>query len=179
MKSKIAVALVATCVVLASCGGDDSGSGDGLSGAVNDALEMSMSEGDMPFEVTDENVSCISEKLLEDDETNAALQAAYDDGKTGEELLNAVDESPDMETKATLMTFQCLSVEQVVDVIGSEMNGDEEFTDEQRACLIDELGKLSAEELANGFAGLAGVIEDDAAAGDLTGALMTCLGTEM
>ena len=174
MKSKIAVALVATCVVFASCGGDDSGSGDGLSGAVSDALELSMSEDDMPFEITDENVSCITEKLLEDEETNAALQAAYDEGKTGEDLLDSVDGNESTEAKATLMTFQCLSVEQVVDVITAEIAAEGDVTEDQRQCLIDEFEKLTADELANGFAALVGVSQDQAAAEPISNALMTC-----
>ena len=179
MKSKIAVAVVAVCVGLASCGGDDSGSGDGLSGAVNEALTASMSGEDAPFEVTDENVSCLTTKLLDDEETSTALQAAYDDGKTGEDLLGAVDENTEMETKATLMTFQCMTVEQIVDTLSAELGGESQLTDDQRSCLTTEFEKLSSDELANDFAAIAGVVEDQEAADQLMEILTTCTESSM
>lgn len=180
MKSKMATFLVAACVALASCGGDDSGSSsDGLSSAVSDALTASMSEDAASFGLDEDNVECMTAKLIEDEDIGPALQAAFDEGNTGEDLLGAVDADEDMGTKATLITLQCMTVEQIVDVIIAERSEVSEITDEQRSCLIDELGKFSQEELGNSFAALAGIVEDDDAANAFNEAQMKCFGFDM
>jgi len=123
MKSKIAAALAATCLVLASCGGDDSssGGGDGLSGAVNDALAASIEADGAPVELTADDISCVAGKVLENADMKAALETAYDEGKEGEELLSAIDESASFEHDAGLMMLQCLPAEKIVDLLSSEM----------------------------------------------------------
>jgi hypothetical protein len=180
MKVKIAAALAATCLVLASCGGDDSssGGGDGLSGAVTDALAAQIEADGAPTELGQDEIACIAGKVLENDEMNTALQAAYDEGKEGEELLNAVDESASFEADASIMMLQCLSAEQIVDLLAGEMGGEEGMTDEQRTCLIDEFEKMNSDELATGFMAMAEGTEGDEAAGALMSALVTCVGSE-
>ena len=180
MKSKIAAALAATCLILASCGGDDSssGGGDALSNAVTEALTASIEADGAPVELTDDDIACVAGKVLENEDMNAALQAAYDEGKEGEELLNAVDESASFEQDASLMMLQCLPAETIVDLLAGEMGEGEGLTDEQRTCLVDEFEKLDADELASGFMAMAEGTEDDAAAGALTGAIVTCMGTD-
>lgn len=179
MKSKIAAALAATCLVLASCGGDDSSSGgDGLSGAVTDALTASIEADGAPVELTSDDIACVAGKVLENEDMNAALQTAYDEGKEGEELLNAVDQSASFEQDASLMMLQCLSAEQIVDLLAGEMGDGEGLTDEQRSCLIGEFESMDSEELANGFMAMADGSGEGEAAGSLTGAIVTCMGTD-
>ncbi len=180
MKSKIAAALAATCLVLASCGGDDSssGGGDGLSGAVNDALAASIEADGAPVELTADDISCVAGKVLENADMKAALETAYDEGKEGEELLSAIDESASFEQDAGLMMLQCLPAEKIVDLLSSEMGEGEGFTDDQRSCLVDEFEKIDSEELASGFMAMAEGTDGDAGAGAITGALVTCMGTD-
>ena len=181
MKKKVFAAIAATCVVLASCGGDDSsssGGGDGLSGAVNEALAASLEADGTPIDLGETGISCVANKLLENEDMNAALQTAYDEGKEGEELLNAVDQEDSLGSEAALMMLQCLSAEQIVDLLAAEMGEDGAITEEQRTCLIDEFEKLNSDELADGFLALAEDTEGDATAGALMGAIVTCMGTE-
>lgn len=180
MKSKIAAALAATCLVLASCGGDDSssGGGDGLSGAVNDALAASIETDGAPVELSSDDIACVVGKMLENADMKEALQVAYDEGKEGEDLLSAVDESASFESDASLMMLQCLSAEKIVDLLAGEMGEGEGLTDEQRSCLIGEFESIDSEELANGFLAMAEGSGEGEAAGALTGAIVTCMGSD-
>jgi hypothetical protein len=179
MKSKIAAAIAATCLVLASCGGDDSSSGgDGLSGAVEDALAAEFEQDGAPVSITDDVVSCVSGKLLDNSEMNTALQAAYDEGAEGEELLAAIDQEDTFEQEASLMLLQCLSPAEIVDLLAGEMGADGSMTDDQRSCLVDEFEKLDSDQIAEGFLAMAEGTGEGEAAGAITGALVACMGSE-
>ena len=176
MKAKQLVACCVACVAMVACGGD--GDGEGIEKAVQEALRGSMTEDDIPFEVTDDMLGCIAGKVLENDTFGPALEAAYDDGKTGEALLDAVDTDAN-EDELTATTLKCFSAEQLIDAMGSELTPDgSELTDDQRTCLVAELDKIDADERASGLLALAQGTTGSSAAGAITGALVTCLGTD-
>jgi hypothetical protein len=109
---------------------------------------------------------------------NTALQAAYDEGAEGEELLAAIDEEETFEQEASLMLLQCLSPAEIVDLLAGEMGADGSMTDDQRSCLVDEFEKLDSDQIAEGFLAMAEGTGEGEAAGAITGALVTCMGSE-
>ena len=174
MRAKLTAVGVVACLGLAGCGGD----GGGVKEAVQEALRSSMSEEEIPFEVTDDVLGCIAGKVLENENVGSALEAAYDDGKTGEALLDSVDSEAN-EDELTGATLACFSADQIIDAMGSELTSDgSELTEEQRNCLVDELDKIDADERAAGLLALSQGTAGNAAAGDITAALVTCLGTD-
>ena len=176
MKAKLTAVGVVACLGLAGCGGD--GGGGGIEKAVQEALRGSMTEDEIPFEVTDDMLGCIAGKVLENETFGPALEAAYDDGKTGKALLDAVDTDAN-EDELTSTTLKCFSAEQLIDAMGSELTSDgSELTDDQRTCLVAELEKIDADERATGLLALAQGTTGSSAAGAITGALVTCLGTD-
>lgn len=178
MRSKFMIVGLVACMATAGCGGSDGGSSGKLNEAVETALRESMTQDDVPFEVNEETFGCIADKVLDDETFGPALEAAFDEGKTGTDLLDTVD-SDENEEALTVMTLACFSSEELISVMGGDLSTDgSELSEEQRACLVEELDKIDPDERAAGFLALSAGTQGNAAAGDITGALVTCLGTD-
>ena len=177
MAKRILVGLgVALAFGITACGGSDSGN-SALDDAVYAALKESAETDESPVEVDDALIDCVGESMLSDDARRAKLQAAFDEGATGEDLISAAGDAAEDQALTTMM-MSCFSSEQLVDMLGAGMTDGDAPTDEEKQCLIDEFDKLGKDELAQGMTDLSSGNTDSKGGTKITAAAITCLGMD-
>lgn len=165
-------------VALAACGGDSGSSGAGaLKDAVAQALVDSPDSGDLPFEVDAELAGCIASAVLEDQAMNDKLQAAFDDGKTGEDLLSSTGDLGSEEDMIAPM-FSCFGSAQIADFLAAEVEDQSTVTDEKKQCLTDEFDDMGKDAVLEGFVAFSTGDTSSEGATKITAAMISCFGLE-
>ena len=113
MSKKFVVRVVPVMLLaLAACGGgSDGGSSSGLEAEVSKAVLEGADTGGLPFSVDKKLADCITSAVLEDPAFKDELQASYDKGLKGQELLDSVGD-PESDADMTRLMFSCFSSEQ-------------------------------------------------------------------
>lgn len=130
-------------VSLVACGGT---SPNGmLKRALQDALKSSAAASG-PLNLSTTETSCMVNSVLKDKEAAATLKAAHDAGKTGQELLDAVDSSDPAFTKPI---FLCLSTDNIARAFMGDASGGGSLDPDRMKCVTDVLKKVDKEVLAD------------------------------
>ncbi len=164
--------------VLGSCGGDSGSSGGSeLKDAVAQALVNSPDSGDMPFEVDAELAGCMASAALDNPAMEEKLQAAFDEGKSGEDLLSSTGELGSEEDMTRAM-FSCLGSAEIVEFLAAEVEDQSTVSDEKKQCLIDEFDKMGKDTLLDGFISFINGDSSNDGATKITAATISCFGLE-
>ena len=153
MKFRFVSVLLVTAA-LVGCGGSGS---DKLSAAVSKAVYDSTREQDPPFDISQKSADCVAETLLGDKATKSLLQKAFDDGKTGKDLMDVV------ESDETDTLMNCMSKDEIETIMNDVFI--KNLTEDQEAlqCMSDAIGDFTVAELREMFIGISkGDFETDA-----------------
>lgn len=144
-KSRIASVFTACAlsVALMACGG---GGSNTLRASVQAAIVAAAASGESPIDVSTSEAKCITDRVLKDKDAAAALEAARAAGKTGQDMLDAVDSSGRTFGKSV---FQCLDVKKIVNAFASSLASNGAVTEEQTQCLTDAFTKIDRDVLAD------------------------------
>lgn len=166
-------------VAMSACGGgsDDGESAGGLKEAIAQALVASPDSGDLPFAVDEELAGCIASAVLDDPAMNEKLQAAFDDGKSGEDLLSSTG---DLGSEADMIRpmFSCFGSAQIAEFLAAEVEDQSTVTDEKKRCLADEFDAMGEDMLLDGFIAFSSGDTSNEGATKITAATISCFGLE-
>lgn len=179
MQLKVAVRIVPVFLLaLAACGGDSGGdSGDKLKAAVSEAFLESAGEEDMPFAVDEEMAGCVADVVLGDATYKGKLQAAVDEGLTGQKLLDSAGD-PTSDEAMMAPIFSCFGNEQLVELLSTEAVDASTVTEEEKQCLVDEFDKMGKDLVVEGFIALSADDASGEGATKLTAAMISCFGVD-
>lgn len=179
MSKKLWVCAVPFAVfVVGSCGGDSgSNGGSELKDAVAQALVNSPDSGDLPFEVDTELAGCMASAVLDDPAMQEKLQAAFDEGKSGEDLLSSTGELGSEEDIMRPM-FSCFGSAQIVEFLAAEVEDQSTVTNEKKQCLVDEFDKMGKDTVLDGFLAFSTGDASNDGATKITAATISCFGLE-
>jgi len=116
---------------------------------VKEAIITAAGSAENSLDVSDKEGQCIADKVLEDKDAATALEAANAAGKTGQDMLDAVDSDNPLFARNV---FLCLEVEKIVQAFSSGMTPDGTLTEEQNTCLVDAFKKIDKVDLADALA---------------------------
>lgn len=174
---RLSLLVAVATLPLVACGGGDSGGG-ATEDALVAALEKSQVEsGDElgAIGIGESEYRCLAEGILSDADRAAAVEAGIAAGKTGDDLLDAIDPegAAAMEAEMMSLLLDCLAEDQLVELLVTTFAGGAEVTDDQADCLragFTEMGKdrlseafqaaLSADQHSGAFAELTTVFTD-------------------
>ena len=179
MNLKVATRIVPVMfLALAACGGDSGGgSGDKLKAAVSEAFLENAGDEDMPFAVDNEMAGCVADVVLGDATYKDKLQSAFDEGLSGQKLLDSAgDPTSDEEMMAPI--FSCFGNEQLVELLSTEAVDASTVTDEEKQCLVDEFDKMGKDLVVEGFIALSTDNASGEGATKLTAAMISCFGVD-
>ena len=179
MPKKFVVRVVPVFLLaLAACGGGSDGeSSSGLATEVSEALVDGAETGGLPFSVDTEMADCITAGVLQDPAFKEELQASYDKGLRGQELLDSVGD-PESESDMTRLMFSCFSSEQFAEILAGQVEDQSTVTDEKKKCLTDEFEKMGNEAVVDGFIAFSSNDKTNENATKMTTAMISCFGLE-
>lgn len=164
-------------LALAACGGSDGGSSGGLETEVSKAVLEGADTGGLPFSVDKEMADCITSAVLKDPAFKDDLQASYDKGLKGQELLDSVGD-PESDSDITRLMFSCFSSEQFAELLSGQVEDQSTVTDEKKQCLTDEFDKMGSDAVADGFIAFSTDDKKSENATKMTAAVISCFGLE-
>ena len=165
-------------LALAACGGgSDGGSSSGLEAEVSKAVLEGADTGGLPFSVDKKLADCITSAVLEDPAFKDELQASYDKGLKGQELLDSVGD-PESDADMTRLMFSCFSSEQFAELLAGQVEDQSTVTDEKKQCLTDEFEKMGNEAVVDGFIAFSSNDKTNENATKMTTAMISCFGLE-
>lgn len=164
-------------LTLAACGGSDGGSSGGLEAEISQAVLEGADTGGLPFSVDKEMADCITSAVLKDPAFKDDLQASYDKGLKGQELLDSVGD-PESDSDITRLMFSCFSSAQFAELLSGQVEDQSTVTDEKKQCLTDEFDKMGSDAVADGFIAFNTDDKTNENATKMTAAVISCFGLE-
>lgn len=141
---------VSIVAVLGICLGCSGNSSNALQDAVSDAVYDSTRAQDPPFDISRDTAECVAEGVLANNENEKLLQEAFDDGKSGSDLMDVV---PGDETD-TLMN--CMTKDEIVTIMRDVFITNLTEDAEALKCMSDAIDSFTVAELREMFIGIAG-----------------------
>ncbi len=164
-KALAVIALFAT-PLLTACGGGDSK----LKTALSDAVYASGQASGAPFEVSRKSSGCVADTLLKDKSTAKDLEKAYEDGKDGKDLLDAVGDAE----LSTTAIINCTPKDELIPLLVDEFTSGAQNTKKAINCLDDKLNDFSEDSIHKL---LLAFLNNDTSSdefADLTAAILKC-----
>lgn len=186
MTKKFLVRLApAVLLFAAACGGGGDGSSDGgsadggssLKEAVSTAFVDNIESDGVDFKADKVLGDCVADSLLADAKYQPNLQKAFDDGLTGQDLLDSAgDTESDVEISRKI--FTCFSSEQLAILLSAQLPSADGSSEEARQCLTEEFDAVEKDVLVDGIFELNGLGESSGGASTITEAISSCFGVD-
>lgn len=133
--------------------------------------------GGLPFSVDKDMADCITSGVLQDAAFKNKLQASYDKGLKGQELLDSVGD-PESGADVTRLMFSCFSPDQFAQILTEQVEDQETVTDDKKQCLADEFEKMGTDNVVDGFIAFSSGDQSNKNATEMTAAVISCFGLE-
>lgn len=179
-KSRLSALAACAALALSACGGGG-GAGSATEDALVAALEKSqMDSGDElgQIGIGEPEYRCMAKGVLSNKEYATAIEAGIEAGKTGDELLDTIDEDgsgePDSEVMSLLL--ECLGEEKLVELLVISFGSDPSVTDEMKTCLREGLTDMGKDRLIEAFQAITAQDQSSEAFAELTEVFTGCVG---
>lgn len=162
-----------------SCGGggESAGNSSELKAAISTAFVDNIDANGVNFKADKNLGDCVATSLLDNSEYASNLQKAYDEGLTGQELLDATGDT-ESDVGISRKIFTCFTSEQLAILLSSQSTSSIASTDEGRTCLAKKLDSIDKSVVIDGIFEMSGVEQSTAATSKIMDAMASCFGLD-